>query len=152
MKIEQNLIFENTSYNVYYASQSNILVIEANGVINLNTTKEAWQKALEVAIEHKIAKWISDEVAVSVYSIEANQWWAKEWYPLASQKLNFKSKRFFATILSTKFYAEMSTKLAINNTIKQDEIIATKNKYIEHLYFENFDKAQEWLVNSNTVE
>ncbi|OJJ17737.1 hypothetical protein BKI52_28145 [marine bacterium AO1-C] len=147
MKTSENLFFSNSNYNLYYVAQSNILIVEANGNIKLESGQEAWLAALDKAEAHKISRWVSDESAITLLSHEGAKWWANEWFPMAQQRLRFPGKRLTATILSKRFYAEMSSKQAITKTIRYEAVVGEQNKYMEHLFFQTFEEAYTWLVN-----
>lgn len=145
MKSPENIFFTNKNYTLYHVLESNILIVESQGVIRLDLAKAGWLAALDKAEEHKITKWISDGSAVELISTDANEWWANEWFPLAGQRLRFPGKRLTATVLSPRFYAEVTTKHAVNNTLEYEAVVGEQNKHLEHLYFREFTQAYHWI-------
>lgn len=147
MKTSENLFFSNSNYNLYYVGQNNILILEAQGVVNLESGKEAWLTALDKAEAHQITRWVSDESVIILLSPEGADWWVNEWFPMAQKKLRFPKKRLTATILSKRFYAEMSSKQAITKTISYEAVVGEQNKYMEHLFFQTYEEAYAWISN-----
>ncbi|HAS46353.1 MAG TPA: hypothetical protein DCS93_38080 [Microscillaceae bacterium] len=147
MKSSENLFFSNPNYNLYYIPQSNILIVEANGIVDMKNGQEAWLTALDKAETHQVKRWISDESAITLINPKGAEWWTNEWFPMAQQRLRFPGKTLTATILSKRFYAEMSIKQAITKTIKYEAVVGEQNKYLEHLFFQTFEEAYEWVAN-----
>lgn len=145
MKTSENLFFSNPNYNLYYVSESNILIVEAQGNIKMDHGKEAWLNALDKGVECKVIKWVSDESGITLINPKGTEWWEKEWFPLAQAKMSFPGKRLTATILSKRFYAEMSIKQMITKTLHYEAVVGHQNKYLEHLYFQTFEEAYEWI-------
>ena len=145
MKTSDNLFFTNPSYNLYYVNEDNIIIVEAYGTIKPEYGKEAWLKALEKAEEHKITKWVSDEAGITLLHPENTRWWKEVWFPLASKRLRYPGIRLTATILSKRFYAEMGVKEMITQTLEYEAVVGQRNKYLEHLYFQTFEEAYEWI-------
>jgi len=148
MKTSENLFFTNQNYRLYYASQSNVILLEAYKSIKLEVAREAWLKALDKAEEHQVLKWISDEAQIELISHDFHSWWVAEWYPYSKKRLTFDGKRLAATILSHRFYAEMSTKNTVNKTLRLKAIVGQQNKYMEHLYFKDFVEAYDWITST----
>ena len=146
MKTSENRVFSNPNYHLYYIAESNVLIVEGYGNIKLETTQEAWLKVLDIALEHKTTKWVHDQSKVELQHHQASNWWEKEWFPLAGQRLRYPGKRLTATILPSRFYAEMSSKQTISKTLQFDAVVGEQNKYLEHLYFKTFEEAYNWLV------
>ncbi|OJJ17740.1 hypothetical protein BKI52_28160 [marine bacterium AO1-C] len=146
MKTSENLFFSNANYRLYYIQDSNVLIVESYGYIKLETAQEAWTTATDKAAEYQVRRWISDEVQVELVSPEASKWWINEWYPTNQKRLGFKKKTLTATILSKRFYAEMSTKMAATKTLHYEAKVGQQNKHLEHLYFQSLEEAYAWIV------
>lgn len=151
MKTSENQFFSNANYRLYYISDNNVLIIESFGYIKLEAAQDAWKKATEKAAEHQILRWLSDESKVELVSPDASKWWTDEWYPFNQKQLAFKGKRFTATVLSKRFYAEMSTKAAATKTLYYEAKVGQQNKYLEHLYFQSFTEAYNWITNHQAM-
>lgn len=151
MKTSEHQFFSNQNYQLYYLPENNIIVIEGQGNIKLDSTQEAWLKALDKAEEKKTTSWIHDQSQVDIIHPKANEWCANEWLALAEQRLRFPGKRLTATILSARFYAEISAKQAIDKTFQLDTEAGQQNPYLEHLYFKTFEEAYDWIVTHPTT-
>ena len=147
MKTSENCFFSNATYRLYYIPEDNVLIVESFGYIKLEAAQEAWTKATDKAEEHQICRWVSDEAQVELVAPNASNWWINEWYPTNQKRLGFKQKTLTATILSKRFYAEMSTKMAATKTLDYEAKIGHQNKHLEHLYFQSLEEAYHWIVN-----
>lgn len=150
MKTSENLYFTNQNYQLFYVPESKVVILEASKIVKLDAAKEAWLKTLDKAAECQVLKWISDEAQIQLIPSEFHQWWVHEWYPHSKERLTFQGKRLAATILSSRFYAEMSTKDTVNQTLRHKAVIGQQSKYMEHLYFQDYTHAYDWIVNNHT--
>lgn len=87
-----------------------MLIVESQVFIYLNVAKAGWFAALDKTGRHKVIERISDSNAVELISTDANDWWANEWLPPAD-------KRLAVTVLYPRFYAKVTTKHTMNNTL-----------------------------------
>jgi len=152
MKKTENLFFENKNYRLYHLPELNILIVEAEGVIQLETAKEAWLIALDKAVECNIARWIADGTHIQMINPKANEWIVSEYFALTAQKLKLKEKRLTATILPPRFYAETNTKEVINKKIVHDAIVDKDTVQRDSRYFQDYESAYEWIANYSDME
>lgn len=152
MNMVENPFYANQNYELFHIPESNVLIVKASGHINMELGKEAWMKVLDWGVEHKVTRWISEESGIQLLPPKGSEWWVKVWFPLAMERLRFPGKRLLATILSERFYAEMSTKQMVVQTVGYQAIAGEKNKYLEHVYFKTFDEAYQWITNFKEEE
>jgi hypothetical protein len=144
---EENLIvFENSQFKIYLDIEQGVIQISGYGNLKMELAKEAWLKAIDFAAEHQILKWIGDHSHTETLHADLNTWWMQEWYPLAVKTLNYSGKRYVATVLSPRFYAEMATKISTESMLlQQKELVAHGADQMEHRYFKSISDAENWL-------
>lgn len=143
---DYNLVQSFGDYQTYLHQDQSILVIKGRQAPTLETAQQAWNALLEVAQAHQVNYWIIDEKEVQVFNTEAVRWWMKEWFPQSQQLIRYPGQKCFANIHSERFYAEMSSKIAVQNTVQAAKSSNEKLKgYLIQQYFRDFAAAEKWL-------
>lgn len=150
MKSSDQKFFTNKCYSLYHLTEPNILIVEAQGLIQLNFAQEAWQHAIEKAVEFKTRHWLIDGGAIQLVDPKANEWLSRDLFPVLAEKLDYSGQRITANVLPARFYAEMNSKDLIKKKLEHDA--ATSEEGIQRLMqnFKTFEEAYTWITSQTT--
>jgi len=148
MEETSKTLFKNKYYTLEYLSEKNILIINAQGVPNLESIQKAWLKALEIAEEYKILRWLNNEREVKVLSSEGTKWFKESWFPMAVDKLRYQGINYTAVVVSDRFYTELSSKMSVDAMHKTQEQRFGKSTMVSKS-FKSYEEALQWLLQAD---
>lgn len=104
-------VFDFNSIEVRQLANGNITKIEFKKHSKSDEFKAAWNKALDLAIEHQSHHWLMDQRNQSIFPKD-QQWVEKEWFPktLEHLPLDPKRPRYVALVQSKNFFVDFSAK------------------------------------------
>lgn len=146
MKSPDNKFFKNKNYNLYHLPDLNLLIVEASGLVQLETAQEAWQHAIEKAVAFKTRHWLIDGGAIELVNPKANEWLSKDLFPVLAEKLDYPGQRITANVLPARFYAEMNSKDLMKKKLEHDAVTGEEGIQRAFQNFTTFEKAYEWVI------
>ncbi|MGD1839825.1 MAG: hypothetical protein ACFB0B_02865 [Thermonemataceae bacterium] len=99
--------------------------------------REGWTKALTLANEKKINKWLIDQRESGTIMPKDLRWANEEWYPKATKLLGEQSK--IAVLPPKSAFGELSVRKAI------EQLEAKRKEPLKLKYFSDNSEAVEWL-------
>ncbi len=120
--------------NVDHSAQ--IIELKWNGFVKSKNYREALDKAIEIAKEHSLNKWLTDATNVKVVSISDQEWVMNDWFPRALEA----GYKYQALIIPRDEFGKTSSNELISEV--DGKSVIAKN-------FMDYNTALEWLSSFN---
>ena len=123
-------LYRTENIDISYDPEKGILHCKWKGKQSEEGIKKIGAVILKITRERKIVKILNDNTAVVGSWQDAADWASREWFP---DMINA-GLRYFAWILPTNIFAELSAKLAMSGA---EDVVVT---------FQDYETAYRWLV------
>ncbi len=127
--------FQNKFVVVALVNSSTAIALTWKGYIPSAVYREALEKSLLIAQEHKIENWISDIRHIKIISVQDRKWVEQAWIPNAVSSGCYKKQ---AVIMAEDIFAGAAARYLL--TVVMDQQVETRN-------FTNLEEAKAWLQN-----
>ena len=118
----------------YYDNQSKNIIVEFSGIPTLDEFKVVANSILDALKTNNTSKLLNNTLDLEGNSLEIQEWVQQVWFPKA-ESLGLK---YFAFVVASDIFGQVST--------EQTNEVAEEEGKIEIKYFDNIEKATEWLA------
>ncbi|HAA12998.1 MAG TPA: hypothetical protein DCE41_15425 [Cytophagales bacterium] len=139
-----DVLHDFNSIEVRYLSEEKVIALEFKKHSKSEEFRGAWNKALELAIEHKATRWLMDQRNQSIFP-EDQKWVETDWFPRSMEAipLRVETPRYVAIVPSKNFFVEFSAKKFMKENSMPGFLIKPH---------QDVESAKEWLKNPELDE
>jgi hypothetical protein len=125
------IYYETSFLTIGWDDSINCVVSKSKGYAGGKEYRDALDKGLELLVQKKSHKWLSDAREGTVMSQEDAQWAMQDWRPRAAKA----GLKWTALVLSESALQKMQL----------DRMRRVEESLVETSYFDDIDKAKAWL-------